>query len=153
MIVMPETGFGLSAAARQEMIDEGFNPYFPPGVDEQLVALKARAARVSRFFQLVPTRATLQLENRALRHQIGALRRSAKKRPKLPAADRVLRVWLCGVWHDWRSALVIVKPGTVMAWHRQGLRLFWTWKVRLRRGRTRSPQSRSRLAACLRAAL
>ena len=41
---MPETGFDLFAAARQEMIDEGFDPDFPPGVDEQLFALKARAA-------------------------------------------------------------------------------------------------------------
>ena len=41
---MPEIGFDLFAVARQEMIDEGFDPDFPPGVDEQLVALKARAA-------------------------------------------------------------------------------------------------------------
>ena len=76
------------------------------------------------------TRAALQLENLALRHRIGVLRRSAKKRPKLAAADLVLWVWLCGVRHHWRSALVIVKPETVIAWHRQGFRLFWTWKIR-----------------------
>jgi transposase InsO family protein len=34
------------------------------------------------------------------------------------------------VWDDWRSALVIVKPETVIAWHRKGFRLFWTWKTR-----------------------
>jgi len=33
-------------------------------------------------------------------------------------------------WTGWRSALVIVKPETVIAWHRKGFRLFWTWKVR-----------------------
>ena len=37
---------------------------------------------------------------------------------------------LSRVWRDWRSALVIVKPETVVAWHRRGFRLFWTWKVR-----------------------
>jgi len=37
---------------------------------------------------------------------------------------------LARIWHDWRSALVIVKPETVVAWHRKGFRLFWTWKVR-----------------------
>ena len=41
---MPDTGFDLFAAARQEMIDEGFDPDYPPGVDEQLAALQARTA-------------------------------------------------------------------------------------------------------------
>jgi hypothetical protein len=89
--------------------------------------LPALAAALS---SLLKSRASLQLENLALRHQIGVLQRSAKKRPKLTAADRVLWAWLCGVWSDWRSALVIVKPETVIAWHRKGFRLFWTWKVR-----------------------
>jgi hypothetical protein len=34
------------------------------------------------------------------------------------------------VWADWRSALVIVKPETLIAWHRKAFRLFWTWKIR-----------------------
>ena len=58
------------------------------------------------------------------------LQRSAKKRPRLTAADRFLRGWLSGVWADWRSALAIVKLEPVIAWHRKGFRLFWTWKVR-----------------------
>jgi hypothetical protein len=33
-------------------------------------------------------------------------------------------------WNDWQSALVIVKPETVIGWHRKGFDLFWTWKVR-----------------------
>jgi putative transposase len=78
----------------------------------------------------VKTRAALQLENIALRHQIGVLQRSAKKRPQLHAPDRLLWVWLSRVWADWRSALVIVKPETVIAWHRKAFRLFWTWKIR-----------------------
>src|SRR5207244_12821341 len=57
------------------------------------------------------SRAALQLENLALRHQLGVLRRSVK-RPKLTSADRLLWTWLCAVWSDWRSALVIVKPET-----------------------------------------
>ncbi|HYI95179.1 MAG TPA: hypothetical protein VEX68_16665 [Bryobacteraceae bacterium] len=78
----------------------------------------------------VKTRAALQLENVALRHQIGVLQRSAKKRPQLHTPDRLLWVWLSRVWADWRSALVIVKPETVIAWHRKAFRLFWTWKIR-----------------------
>jgi len=42
--------------------------------------------------------------------------------------DRLLWVWLSRLWSDWRSALAIVKPETVIAWHRGGFRLFWTWK-------------------------
>jgi putative transposase len=76
------------------------------------------------------SRTAFQVEILALRHQIGVLRRSANKRPKLTVADRVFWAWLSGVWADWRSALVIVKPETVIGWHRKGFRLFWTWKVR-----------------------
>src|SRR5947207_912547 len=43
-------------------------------------------------------------------------------------ADRLLWVWLSRVWTQWRSAVVIVRPETVIAWHRRGFRLFWTWK-------------------------
>ena len=56
-----------------------------------------------------------------------APRRSARS---LQAADRLLWVWLSRVWADWRSSLVIVKPETVIAWHRKAFRLFWTWKIR-----------------------
>jgi transposase InsO family protein len=76
------------------------------------------------------SRAALQVEILALRQQICVLRRSAKKRPKLTRADRLFWAWLSEAWSDWRSALVIVKPETVIAWHRKGFRLFWTWKVR-----------------------
>jgi len=58
------------------------------------------------------------------------LGRSAKKRPRLTATDRLLWVSLSRIWRRWRSTLVLVKPETVVAWHRKGFRLFWTWKVR-----------------------
>jgi putative transposase len=75
------------------------------------------------------SRAALQLEILALRHQLGVLHRSVK-RPKLTSPDRLLWVWLSRMWTDWRSSLVIVKPETVIGWHRKSFRLFWTWKVR-----------------------
>src|SRR6185295_992484 len=46
-----------------------------------------------------------------------------------------LWAWLSRAWSGWRTALVIVKPETVIAWHRQGFRLFWSWKSRRRTGR------------------
>src|SRR5215467_10414284 len=83
------------------------------------------------------SRSALELEILALRHQIAVLQRAAGKRPRLTAADRLFWVVLCRLWDDWRSALAIVKPETVIAWHRKGFRLFWTWKVR--RGRPGRP--------------
>ena len=76
------------------------------------------------------TSAQLRLENLALRQQLAVLRRSAPKRLKLTAADRIFWVWLRSVWSEWKSALMIVKAETVVAWHRTGFRLFWTWKIR-----------------------
>src|SRR5947209_12701105 len=83
-------------------------------------------ASLSAWFR---SRAALQLEILALRHQLGVLQRSVQ-RPKLTPADRLLWAWLCEVWNDWRSSVFLVQPSTVLGWHRKGFRLFWTWKVR-----------------------
>lgn len=88
------------------------------------------ATLLATLSSILRSRAALELENLALRHQIGVLQRSASKRPKLTPLDRVLWAWLSGIWIDWRPAMAIVKPETVVAWHRAGFRLFWTWKVR-----------------------
>ena len=80
---------------------------------------------------VVRSRAELQLENLALRQQINVLRRSLKKRPKLSSGDRpLLGLPLPRLWRDWPSTLAMVKPETVVAWHRKGFRLLWTRKVR-----------------------
>jgi transposase InsO family protein len=90
---------------------------------------------------LFKTSLELRLENLALRHQLGVLRRSAPKRLKLRPTDRILWVWLRRIWSDWKSALLIVKPETVIAWHRKGFRLYWTWKIRRGKpGRPALPQ-------------
>ena len=85
------------------------------------------------LWSIFRSRASLGLENLALRHQIGVLHRSAGKRPKLTSGDRLLWICLSRLWRDWRSALAIVKPETVVAWHRAAFRLFWTWQVRCRK--------------------
>lgn len=84
-------------------------------------------------------RAALQLEILALRHQLQVLERSRPRRVRLTSADRVLWVWLSRVWDDWRTAVLIVRPETVLAWHRRGFRLFWTWRSRRRLGRPGVP--------------
>ena len=72
---------------------------------------------------------SLALENLALRHQLEVLQRNAKK-PQLSNRDRTLWVILSRLWPDWRESLAIVRPKTVVAWHRKGWRLYWRWKCR-----------------------
>jgi hypothetical protein len=70
------------------------------------------------------TRAALQAEILALRHQLLVLQRSSRgHRLRLSSADRVLWVWLSRLWTEWRSALIIVKPETVIGWHQPHLSL------------------------------
>ena len=88
---------------------------------------------------LVRSRAALHLEILARRHQVRVLARARRPCVRLTAADRVPWVWLARVWTDGRRALVLVPPDTVIAWHRRGFRLFWTWKSRRRTGRPSVP--------------
>src|SRR4030095_7157449 len=71
------------------------------------------------------TRAIMQIEILALRHQVGVLQRRRNKRPSLKTPDRLLWVILSRLWTQRRTALVIVKPETVIAWHRKGFGLYW----------------------------
>src|SRR6516165_7164522 len=83
---------------------------------------------------LFRSRAALEMEILALRHQICVLQRGAKKRPRLTSVDRFVWVILSRVWGDWRSALAIVKPETVIGWHRKGFPYGKKILVRPRRG-------------------
>src|SRR5215471_13269371 len=78
----------------------------------------------------IRSRAALQVETLALRHQLTVLKRSQRGRLRLNSADRLLWVGLSRLWSQWRSALLIVKPETVIAWHRRGFRWYWRWKSR-----------------------
>jgi len=83
---------------------------------------------------LIAGRAELGAENLALRHQLAVLQRCVK-RPQLRKRDRIFWSWLSRLWTDWRSALVIVQPATVIKWHRQGFKLYWRRKSRRKAGR------------------
>ena len=93
------------------------------------------------------TRGDLALENLALRQQLALLRHQSK-RPRFGRLDRLLWMWLSTKWAGWRDALHIVRPETVIRWHRQGFRALWTWKAR--HGRTGRPSVSSELAALVR---
>ena len=77
-----------------------------------LIVLTTLLGTLSSMFR---SRAVLLLGNLALRHQIGVLQRSAREPFNLSPADRLSWVWLSRIWSDWRSALAIVKPETVVA--------------------------------------
>ena len=88
---------------------------------------------------LARSRAALHLEILALRHQLEVLQRTRPRRVRLAKTDRGLWVLLSRVWAGGRESLAIVKPETVIAWHRKGFRLWWTWKSRRRLGRPPVP--------------
>ena len=79
---------------------------------------------------------SLAAENLVLRKQL-ALYQERQIRPgRIDPATRIALVVLSW-WCDWRSALVVVQPATLIRWHRMGFRLFWRWKSRP--GRPRIP--------------
>jgi putative transposase len=68
-------------------------------------------------------------ENLFLRKQLALFREREKKAMPTTPADRFVFSKLAR-WFDWRSALMIVKPATLIGWHRHAFRLFWRWKSR-----------------------
>lgn len=85
---------------------------------------------------LVRTKPQLIIENALLRHQLIVLNRSAK-RPRLTDADRSFLVLLASRVRMWKNTVLIVKPDTLLRWHRQGFRLFWR---RTSRAGSRAPR-------------
>ena len=83
------------------------------------------------MFSALRSQRALALENLVLRHQLEVLGRSVRK-PRLSNRDRIFWVFIMRIWKDWRRPLTIVRPETVIRWHRQGFRLYWRWKSRPR---------------------
>ena len=81
---------------------------------------------------LLRTQTELAAENLALRQQLAILEHNSK-RPRLRKPDRIFWAWLSRLWPNWRSALLIVQPETVVRWHQQGFKLYWRWKSRSRK--------------------
>ncbi len=97
------------------------------------------AAAAATFRSFFRGKRALVLENLALRQQLAVYRR-AHKRPRLRSGDRAFWVWLSKRWDGWQTPLILVKPETVIRWHRQGFKLYWRWRSHTRRpGRPRIP--------------
>ena len=77
-------------------------------------------------------RHNLALEIAALRQQLTVFKRK-QPRPRMRNPDRLFWILLRRLWPSWADALIVVKPETVISWHRAGFRFFWRWRSRLRR--------------------
>lgn len=80
----------------------------------------------------VCSRRNLLLENLALRQQLMVLK-SRHSQPRFTASDKLFWVILRRLWPDWKQALILVQPETVVRWHRAGFKLYWTWLSRHRK--------------------
>jgi putative transposase len=77
-----------------------------------------------------------------LRQQLAVL--AAKHpQPRLAVPDRLLWVILRRLWPDWKRALVIVQPQTVVRWHRGGFKVYWNWISRKHTRAGRKPTTRA----------
>ena len=92
---------------------------------------------------ILPLKTTrqLQAENAMLRQQVIVLRRKAKGRPQLTNADRWFFVQLYRWFPSILDALTIIRPETLLRWHRAGFRHYWRWKSKRRAGDRRSRRS------------
>jgi transposase InsO family protein len=84
---------------------------------------------------LFRSRTALEAEVLVLRQQIIVLRRRRPTRLPFSAADRLVLGWVCRLFANARDALAIVRPETVVRWHRAGFRSYWRWKSKRRPGR------------------
>ena len=94
--------------------------------------IRSLLARTSTLVSLFKDRRDLAIEILALRQQRIVYQR-LPPRPPLQPKDRVFWIWLSKVWGGWRQALIIVRPETVIGWHRKGFSFFWT-KISQRKG-------------------
>src|SRR5258707_12219922 len=88
---------------------------------------------------LFRSRASLAAEILVLRHQINILRRHSPKRQTFSAIDRLIFAGLYRLAPTVLNALAVLKPDTVIKWHRAGFRSYWRWRSRRRGGRPTLP--------------
>ena len=83
------------------------------------------------------SRVRLEAENLFLRHQLNIALRHSPPRLRLHGSHRALLVWMTKLWPSLLGAAQVVKPETVLRWHRAGFKVHWRWKSRNRAGRPR----------------
>ena len=111
-------------------VDQSVKQRFQPAKSHLIGGMLADIAR---------SKSELIAENAFLRQQLIVLQRQTK-RPVLKPGDRTLLVFLASRFRWWREALMIVKPDTLLSWHRRGFRLFWRHKSKVRTPQPRVPE-------------
>jgi hypothetical protein len=86
------------------------------------------------------SRARLEAEVTVLRHQLNILRRRIPRRVRPNGSDRAIFVWLYRLFPDIGNAVAIIRPETIVRWHRLGFRAWWRWKSRDPGGRPKIDQ-------------
>ena len=106
---------------------------------QQVCYQRAMFAFLTKFLLIARSRlrsqARLEAENLVLRQQVSILSRKSASRVRLRNLDRLSLVWLYRLFPSILSAIILVKPETVIRWHRRGFRAYWHWKSRWRGGR------------------
>ncbi|HSQ21166.1 MAG TPA: helix-turn-helix domain-containing protein [Blastocatellia bacterium] len=97
-----------------------------------LAILYALATSICDLFK---SRRRLQAENLFLRHQLNIALRRTLPRPRLRDSDRALLGWMARICPGLLDLAQVVKPETILRWHRAGFKAFWRWKFRNRAGR------------------
>ena len=97
------------------------------------------------LISVLKSKRRLEAEVVVLRHQLNVLRRAAPSKLRLTFTDRLILVWLYRLFPSLIKAVAIVKPATVLRWHRGGFRLYWRWKSRSKGGRPKIPAEIRRL--------
>jgi hypothetical protein len=134
----------LSCSPRSQT--EGFCRPVPTEYSVRVVTLRLRreiafsdrmtvlfVALLASLRATIRSRLELAAEILALRHQLAVLQRATPKRPRLRPLDRLLWMLLSSVWPNWRQAVQIVTPATVVRWHRRAFAAYWRWNPRPRR--------------------
>jgi hypothetical protein len=148
VLINGETGTGkeLIAEAIHKCSDRSNGPFvkvncaaIPAGLLESDLFGHERGAYTGAFARSIgrferANRGTLFLDEIGDLPQVAVLKRK-RPRPKLNSLDRLFWTTLRRSWSRWTEVLVIVKPETVIGWHRAGFRLYWRWRSRPRVGR------------------
>ena len=93
--------------------------------------MKTTIKLIQNIFAKLNLISNLTAKNLALHQQLLVLNRSIK-RPQIKTKDRLFWVILYLFWSNWQDSLIVLKPETVVGWHKKGFRLFWRWKSRFK---------------------
>jgi hypothetical protein len=79
---------------------------------------------------LFKSKSRLEAENAALRHQVVVLHRMVHKRVQLTNSDRLFFIQLYRWFPSILQVITVIRPETLVRWHRAGFRRYWRWKSR-----------------------